>query len=270
MAESVAMTVDGWVRGAAIGVSDYFTLAWRALRFTFTRPFYVRDLVQQMDRIGVGSLPIILLTGAFSGMVLALQSGSELASYGANAYLGALVGETLVRELGPVLAGLGFAGRVGSSIAAELASMRISEQVDALQTFGTDPIRKLVVPRVLATVLMLPVATILLDLVGIFCGMLIGASPSMTPDMFTRSMWQSFAYEGFVFGFFPRDFIPGLVKPFVFGGIVAVTASYCGMNASGGAESVGLATTRSVVVASILIFAADYFLTQLLLVLVLS
>lgn len=268
MADGVVATVDGWMRNAALGVNDYFTLAGRAFRFSVTRPFYWRDVLVQMDRLGVGSLPIVLLTGVFTGMVLALQSSVELQDYGANAFLGSLVGDSMVQELGPVLTGLGIAGRVGSGIAAELGSMRISEQVDALQTFGTDPIRKLVTPRLLACLIMVPVVTILTDLVGIIGGLLIATGSGVTVDQFLRGMWSAFSYEGFYFGFFPKDFLPGIVKPLVFGAIVAITGSYYGLRAAGGAESVGAATTRTVVVSSILIFTLDYFLTQLLMVII--
>lgn len=267
MADGFAATVDGRMRDAALGVYEYFTLGWRALRFSFSPPFYWRDTLLQMDRLGVGSLPIVMLTGVFTGMVLALQSSVELAAYGANVYLGALVGDSMVQEIGPVLTGLGIAGRVGSGIAAELGSMRITEQVDALQTFGTDPIRKLVTPRLLACLIMVPLVTILMDLVGILGGLIIATSAGVPTDVFLRSMWAAFAYEGFIFGIFPKDFVAGIVKPFVFGGVVAITGSYYGLAASGGAESVGTATTRTVVVSSILIFALDYFLTQLLMVL---
>lgn len=266
MAGSFAAAVDERMRGMAVGVNDYFTLAGRALRFTVSRPFYWRDMLLQMDRIGVGSIPIVTLTGTFTGMVLALQSSVELQDYGGNAFLGALVGESMVRELAPVLAALGVAGRSGSAIAAQLGMMRVTEQIDALQTFGTDPIRKLVTPRLIATVLMLPVVTIILDMVSILGGMLVAGGAGVSADQYFRSMWQAFALNGTVLGIIPKDFIYGLLKPFVFGAIIALTAAYYGLNTSGGAESVGTATTRSVVTASVLIFAVDYFLTQVLLV----
>jgi phospholipid/cholesterol/gamma-HCH transport system permease protein len=267
MANGFVATVDGRMRNAALGVYEYFTLGWRAFRFSFSRPFYWRDLLLQMDRLGVGSLPIVMLTGVFTGMVLALQSAVELSAYGANAYLGSLVGETMVQELGPVLTALGIAGRVGSGIAAEIGSMRITEQVDALQTFGTDPIRKLVTPRLLTCLIMVPAATILTDLVGIVGGLMISTSSGLPGDVFLRSMWAAFSYNGFIFGIFPKDFVVGIVKPIVFGGVIAITGSYYGLTASGGAESVGTATTRTVVVSSILIFSLDYFLTQVMMVL---
>ena len=266
MAGSFAATLDARMRGAALGVNDYFTLAGRALRFVGSRPFYWRDVLLQMDRIGVGSIPIVTLTGTFTGMVLALQSSVELQQYGANGFLGALVGESMVRELAPVLAGLGVAGRSGSAIAAELGTMRVSEQIDALQTFGTDPIRKLVTPRLIATVLMMPVVTIILDFVSILGGMLIALGAGVSVDQYFRGMWQMFAMNGQILGVFPKDFVYGILKPLAFGAIIALTAAYYGLNTKGGSESVGTATTRAVVTSSVLIFAVDFFLTQLLLV----
>lgn len=267
MLRGVAATLDERMQGFALGVNEFFTLGARAVRFFVSRPFYVRDVFVQMDRVGVGSLPIIVLTGVFSGMVLALQGAEELGQFGAASFLGSLVGASMVRELGPVLTGLGVAGRVGSSIAAELGSMRAGEQIDALQTFGTDPIRKLVTPRLLACLVMVPVLTIVMDTVAIIGGMLIAkGAGGVSPQTFLTGMWSSFAYGGFIFGVLPRDFFGGLLKPFVFGAVIALVGSYQGLNVKGGAESVGLATTRAVVVSSVIIFALDYFITQLLLV----
>lgn len=266
MAQGFAATLDERMRNVAIGVNDYFTLGARAVRFLGSRPFYWRDLLDQMDVIGVGSLPIVLLTGVFTGMVLALQGTVELAQYGANSFLGSLVAESMVREIGPVLGALGVAGRSGSAMAAELGAMRVSEQIDALQTFGTDPIRKLVTPRLLATVIMLPVVTIILNVVAIVGGMLVAKSAGVAPDQYFRGMWESFALNGQILHYIPKDFVYGIVKPTVFGAIIALTAAYYGLNTEGGSEAVGAATTRSVVAASVLIFTADYFLTQLLMV----
>src|SRR5688500_13066370 len=159
------ISIETRARGVALGVLDYFTLIARAVRFVFARPFYWNDTVTQMDRIGFGSLPIVLLTGLFTGMVLALQSSVELAKFGADVYVGNLVGASMIRELGPVLASLMVASRIGSAIAAEIGSMRVTEQLDALQSFGTDPIKKLVTPRIIAGLLCLPLLTIVADLV---------------------------------------------------------------------------------------------------------
>lgn len=261
-----AASVEHHVRGVSTGVLEYFILAGRAIRFAFSPPFYWRDAVVQMDRIGVGSLPIIVLTGLFTGMVLALQSSVELKQFGAEIYIGNLVGASMVRELGPVLCALMVAGRAGSGIAAELGSMRVTEQIDALQSFGTDPIRKLVTPRLIAGLIVLPLLTLVVDAVGIMGGLLISVfRVGTTADIFLQGVLNTLAQTGFV-GFFPKDFISGLVKPIAFGGIITLTGCYYGLNAKGGTEGVGAAATSAVVTCSVLILAVDYFLTQLMLV----
>lgn len=262
-----ATAVQARVRDTTTGVLDYFVLGGRALRFAFSRPFYWRDTLIQMDRIGVGSLPIVLLTGLFTGMVLALQSSVELTKFGADAFIGNLVGASMVRELGPVLCALMVAGRAASGIAAELGSMKVTEQIDALQTFGTDPIRKLVTPRIIAGLAMLPVLTIIADIIGILGGMIISVfRVGTTADAYMQGVLNTLAQSGFIFGFFPKDFASGLLKPLVFGGIITLTSCYFGLTTRGGTEGVGIAATRSVVTCSVLILAVDYFLTQLTLI----
>jgi phospholipid/cholesterol/gamma-HCH transport system permease protein len=268
MSAGAAAAIEHRARGAAIAVLEYFTLAARALTFAFSRPFYWRDTITQMDRIGVGAIPIVLLTGLFTGMVLALQSSVELTRFGAAAFIGNLVGASMVRELGPVLAALMVAGRSASGIAAEIGSMRVTEQIDALQSFGTDPIKKLVTPRVLAGLIMLPLLTVIADLVGIMGGLIVSVFRiGISADVYIQGVLNTLAQSGFLFGFFPKDFVGGLFKPFVFGGIITVTACYFGMNAKGGTEGVGNAATRAVVTSSVLILAIDYFITQALFVL---
>src|SRR5665213_100048 len=174
-----------------LAVQQYFGLAAKAIRFIFARPFYIGDVVQQMDEIGVKSLGIVLLTGFFTGMVLALQSSVSLPPFGATMYTGRLVSASMIRELGPVLAGLMVAGRVGSGIAAQLGSMRVTEQIDALNTLGTDPIKKLVTPRVLAALIMLPVLTIINDFVGILGGNIISTTMIGIPSsLYWRTVWE--------------------------------------------------------------------------------
>jgi len=247
-------------------VQDYFSLAGRAIAFIFARPFYTQDVIQQMDEIGVKSLGIVLLTGFFTGMVLALQSSVQLQAFGISALVGRLVAGSMIRELGPVLAGLMVAGRVGSGIAAQLGSMRVTEQIDALNTLGTDPIKKLVTPRVLAALIMLPVLTVINDVVGIIGGNLISTIMVGVPSgTYWRTVWEQIAAGGFTLRLIPNDFIQGLAKPFVFGGIISVTACYFGLATTGGTEGVGQSTTRTVVLSSILILVVDYFLTQILL-----
>jgi len=254
-------------RRVTTGVLDYFVLAGRSVSFLFSRPFYWRDVLVQMDRIGFGSLPIVLLTGLFTGMVLALQSSVELTRFGAEIYIGNLVGASMVRELGPVLCALMVTGRAASGIAAELGSMRVTEQIDALQSFGTDPIKKLVTPRLLAALLVLPLLTVIADILGILGGLIVSVFRiGITADAYLQGVLNTLAESGFAFGFFPKDFITGLIKPLVFGAILAHTAAYYGLNTRGGTEGVGLAATRAVVTSSVLILAVDYFLTQLLLV----
>lgn len=251
---------------AVFGIQERALLAWNAARFIFARPFYGTDVVQQMDSIGVNSVFIVVLTGFFTGMVLALQSAATLQTFGATLYIGRLVSASMIRELGPVLAGLMVAGRVGSGIAAEIGSMRVTEQIDALNTLGTDPIKKLVTPRLIASLVMLPVLTVINDLVGIFGGNVISTLYLKVPSsLYWRTVWDQIASDGFAFRYIPNDFIQGITKPVVFGGIIAITACYQGLNTTGGTEGVGQSTTRTVVVASISILIVDYFLTQFLL-----
>lgn len=249
-----------------LSLQEYFVLAGKSIGFIFARPFYRSDLIQQMDAIGVGSLGIVLLTGFFTGMVLALNTSVQLRTFGATALIGRLVAGSMIRELGPVLAGLMVAGRVGSGIAAQLGSMRVTEQIDALNTLGTDPIKKLVTPRVLAALIMLPTLTVINDVAGIFGGNVIAELYLGVPtSMYWRTVWEQIGAGGYILRYVPLDFVHGLVKPFVFGGIISTIACHFGLKTSGGTEGVGVATTRTVVTASILILVVDYFITQLLL-----
>jgi phospholipid/cholesterol/gamma-HCH transport system permease protein len=259
------------LKTAAYRVQSYFDLLARVLASAVSRPFYWRDLTQQMDTIGVASLGIVALTGLFTGMVLALQSSVELKQFGATIYIGRLVGASAVRELGPVLTALMVTGRAGSGMAAQLGSMRITEQIDALNTLGVDPVRKLVTPRFLAALIMLPVLTVVMDVIAIGGGMLIAVVKlDLTATLYLRSVYQSLADTGFILRYIPIDVFGGLVKPLVFGGIMALTSCYYGMNTRGGTEGVGRATTHAVVSSSILILASDYFLTQLLIALLIE
>src|SRR3954464_13806134 len=175
-------------------LQEFFVLAGKALGFIFVKPFYTTDLFQQMDAIGVGSLGIVLLTGFFTGMVLALQSSVQLQTFGATDYIGRLIAGSMIRELGPVLAGLMVAGRVGSGIAAQLGSMRVTEQIDALNTLGTDPIKKLVTPRVLASLIMMPVLTIINDFIGILGGNVVSSLMGGVPmGVYGATDWEQIA-----------------------------------------------------------------------------
>jgi phospholipid/cholesterol/gamma-HCH transport system permease protein len=200
-----------------------------------------------MDIIGFGSIPIVLLTGFFSGAIIALQMARALNTYGASTEVGTIVSLTLVRELGPVLTALLVTGRNASGIASELGSMRVTEQIDAMRALGTDPAQKLVTPRLIATAVMLPALTVLADLFGLIGAYLV-AVPLLgiiSGGQFWSSSWRALVLN---------DLAQGLLKPFLFGIIIALIGCFYGLRASGGTQGVGRATTQSVVAASIWIF----------------
>ncbi len=238
-----------------LALQDFFILTGRALRNIFRSPHYTDDILLQMDVIGVGSLPIVILTGGFSGAVMALQMSRALATYGATGQVGQIVAITLVRELGPVLSALLVAGRSGSGMASELGSMKVTEQIDAMRALGTDPIQKLVTPRLLATAIMLPLLTIISDLIGLVGGFLVASIMLNT----TASQYWNSAYRALVW----NDLAQGLLKPFVFGMVIALVGCFYGLRTSGGTQGVGLATTKAVVVASVWIFVITFFITQI-------
>lgn len=242
-------------KGPILALQDFFFLTGRALRNIFRSPHYTDDILLQMDIIGVGSLPIVILTGGFSGAVMALQMSRALATYGATGQVGQIVAITLVRELGPVLSALLVAGRSGSGMASELGSMKVTEQIDAMRALGTDPIQKLVTPRLLATAIMLPLLTIISDLVGLAGGFLVSSITLNT----TASQYWTTAYRALVW----NDLAQGLLKPFVFGIVIAMVGCFYGLRTSGGTQGVGLATTKAVVVASVWIFVITFFITQI-------
>lgn len=265
---SLPRLVRDFVLHFALDVQEYFALLLRVFRTALTRPRYVRDFVQQMDTIGVGSLFIVVLTGLFTGMVLALQSAVEMREFGAVMYIGRLVGASAVRELGPVLTALMVTGRAGAGMAAAIGAMVVTEQVDALRSMGVDPVRKLVTPRFLAAILMLPILTIITDLIAILGGLLIAVVKlDLTVDLYLRNVYIALADTGFIFRFIPIDVFQGMVKPIAFGAIMALTSCYHGLRTRGGTEGVGRSTTQAVVTTSILVLATDYFLTQILIAL---
>lgn len=236
-------------------IQNYSILVGRTIGAIFRRPQYWRDTFVQMDVIGVQSLVIVTLTGVFTGMVLALQSSVQLSRFGASAFVGQLVAASVIRELGPVLTALMVAGRVGSGIAAELGSMRVGEQIDALEAMGTDPIKKLVKPRVLAGVAMLPALTVMTDLIAILGGNLMAwVSLHQGISTYWNAVWA---------GLYMSDLFTGIVKPFVFGFIITTIACYMGLRTRGGTEGVGRATTQAVVLSSVLLLATDFFMTKL-------
>ncbi len=235
--------------GYVLVVQEFTFLCGQAVAGLIRGPWYVRETVLQIDRIGVGSLFIVMLTGMFTGMVLALQGAVQLEPYGASMYVSRLISTSVVRELGPVLAALMIAGRVGSGIASEIASMQVTEQIDALRAEGTDPIRKL------ATLLMIPLLTIITNGIAIFGGWLV-ARLYLGIDSYFYWTW---AFEAIR----QRDIVLGLVKPTVFGFIIAMVGCYAGFYTKGGTVGVGVSTTQSMVSSSILILASDFLLTKL-------
>src|SRR5438874_2018989 len=237
-------------------VQDYAVLAVRSLGNLFKRPLYVADMIQQADLIGFGSLPIVLAACFFTGAALALNSASTLDRFGAMTVIGQLVSVGIVRELGPVLAGLVVAGRNSSGMASELGSMVVTEQIDAMRALGTDPLKKLVTPRVIATVFMLFFLTIISDLVGLSGGAFIA---QFLLGLDAHQYWSN-AYQTLVF----EDVFMGLMKPVIFGFIIATVGCYYGLSAKGGTQGVGRATTQAVVAASVLILVLDALVTRLL------
>ena len=210
-----------------------------------------------MDVIGVGSVMIILLTGLFTGGVLALQTSNTLKTFGATGVTGQLVMTSMVREMGPVLASLMLAGRVGSAIAAELGSMVVSEQVDAMRALGTDPVKKLVWPRLFALMVMTPALTLLADMIGAFGGWLVASAlMNVASSVYISSAKDALTYN---------DIIGGLIKPTVFGLVIAIVSCRAGLRTHGGTVGVGRSTTQAVVLSDILILATDFFLSRLIL-----
>jgi len=230
-------------------------LSGRALRNIFRSPHYNDDIFLQMDIIGVGSLPIVMLIGLFSGLIMGLQMGRALTTYGAQGQIGQIVSLTLIRELGPVLVALLVAGRNASGIASELGSMRVTEQIDAMRALGTDPIQKLVTPRLIALTVVLPLLTIIADFIGLIGGYLIAWSQLNIPgSQYWKSAWQVLEYN---------DVVQGLVKPVAFAMIIALVGCFYGMQTTGGTQGVGRATTKAVVVSSIWIFVVTFFIGKI-------
>ncbi len=246
-----------WLVGILDQLGGMVRLAGSTLRHTFKRPFEFDLWLEQFYQLGVRSLTITNVTLLFTGMVLAIQTAYSLAAYGGKSFVGDIVALSVVRELGPVLAALMVAGRVGAGITAELGSMAVTEQVDALRALAADPVRKLVVPRVAALVLTLPILTILADTIALFGGLL----------MALFEIGQSRAYYmSHVLGALTiADVASGVGKTVFFAFFIGVIACYNGINARGGADGVGKATTNTVVVSSISVIISDFFLTKMFL-----
>jgi phospholipid/cholesterol/gamma-HCH transport system permease protein len=244
------------VKKALLEVQEYFRLCFAAAQGAVTRPFYFRDVIEQIDVIGLGSLTVVLLTGFFTGAVLALQSGMTLDQFGARPFVGRLISASMIKELGPVLTALMLSGRVGSGIAAELGSMMVTEQISALRALGTDPIRKLVVPRVLAGFIMCPILTVISDTVGMLGGWIV----ALTQLRVASGIYWSSVVQGL----FIQDVWMGIIKPFFLGFVIVTIGCHVGLRTSGGTQGVGRATTNAVVAASVAVLIVDFFLTRLL------
>ncbi len=217
-------------------------------------PRYFGEMIRQMDLIGVGSLPIVLLTGFFTGGVLILQTFPTFQYYSIQDQAGKSIATSLIRELGPVLTALMVSGRIGSAIAAELGSMVVSQQIDAMRALGTDPNRKLVAPRLIALMLMLPLLTVAADIFGIIGGGIVASGIyNLDYNVYITSVR---------FGISTPDIIGGVVKPIVFGLIIGSISCYKGLNTSGGTVGVGRSTTNAVVLSSIVVIIFDFFLSR--------
>ena len=244
-------------KDVALAVQEYTLLAAQSLANFFRRPLYMGDMLQQADLIGVGSLPIVVLTGLSVGALLALNIANTLQRFRfAVTLIGQLVSLGMVTELGPLITGLMVAGRNASGMASELGSMIVTEQIDAMRALGTDPAKKLVTPRVGATVFMLFFLTIIADLLGLIGGY--GVAHwlfGLDTQQYWTSVWQILVF---------RDVFTGLIKPVLFGFIISTVGCYYGMSTKGGTQGVGRSTTQAVVAASVLILVVDFFVTKLI------
>ena len=237
-------------------VQEYALLATQSVANLFRRPLYMGDMLQQADLVGVGSLPIVVLTGLSIGALLALNSASTLQRFGGITLIGQLVSIGMVTELGPLITGLMVAGRNASGMASELGSMIVTEQIDAMRALGTDPSKKLVTPRVWATVFMLFFLTIISDLLGLTGGFLVARFLfGLDSNQYWTTAWQILVF---------RDVFMGLTKPVLFGFIIATVGCYYGMSTRGGTQGVGRSTTQAVVASSVLILVTDFFATKLI------
>ena len=253
-----AARVEEWLKAAILEVQEYVRLIGKAARSVISPPIYYRDIIEQFDAIGIGSLTVVLLAGLFTGMVLALNSGLTLDQFGARSMVGRLVSAGMVKELGPVLTGLMVAGRVGSGIAAELGSMMVTDQIAALRALGTDPVRKLVVPRILAGLLMVPLLTVLSVGVGMVGGWIV--------TVLQFHVASSIYWSSVVQGLYVQDVWMGLIKPFFLGFTIVSISSHVGMRTTGGTQGVGNSTKLAVVASSVAVIAVDFMVTKVMIV----
>ncbi len=235
-------------------LQEVSVLLWGVATGIFRKPRYMEEIIRQMDLIGVGSLPIVLLTGFFTGGVLVLQTFPTLQYYGIHSEAGRSVSVSLIRELGPVLTALMVSGRIGSAISAELGSMVVSQQIDAMRALGTDPLKKLVTPRVIALIVMLPLLTVAADIFGIIGG---GTIASYIFDQ-DQNVFITSVRNGIT----SNDLIGGLIKPFFFGMVIGGISCHKGLTTTGGTVGVGTSTINAVVLSSIWVIVFDFFLAK--------
>ena len=229
-------------------------LTYQTFYCAFTPPYNLRALIQQVDHIGVKSISIASVAAIFTGLVLALQTAYGLGRFGAKGYVGIIVSLSMVRELGPVLTALLVGGRVSSGITAELGSMKVTEQIDAMRAMGANPIKKLVVPRVLSAMLVLPLLTVMADILGILGGMVISRHEFLVDyRLYYNTVTRNLALA---------DIVSGLGKTVIFGFIIAIVGCYKGLETAGGTEGLGKATTATVVTSAISVIISDFFLTK--------
>jgi phospholipid/cholesterol/gamma-HCH transport system permease protein len=249
-------------RRAAEHAGALAILTGRALAALVRPPFEVRAWLRQMELVGVRSLGVAGITTVFTGMVLALQTAYSLPTLGVKYYIGTVVAKSLVRELGPVLTALIVGGRIGAGMTAELGTMKVTEQIDALRSMAADPVKKLVVPRLVATLVMLPALTVLGDALGILGGLIIATTQlNLTAGFYLNDVVGALTVE---------DLVSGVAKSFFFAGCVTLVGCYNGLTARGGADGVGRATTNTVVLASTMVLVSDFFLSKLFLALAAS
>lgn len=249
--------LEGSFRRIGISMGSASMLIAQTSRETFRRPYEWKLLIAQMEQVGVRSMSIAVITALFIGMVLALQTAYSLADFGGKLFIGRVVSLSLIRELAPVLMALMVGGRVGAGMTAEIGTMKVTEQIDALRAMATNPVRKLVVPRVVATTLMLPLLTVIAIVVGIFGGLIIAVyTLNLGANFYLRSVITSVTFN---------DLASGIGKTFFFGFAIAIIACFNGLRTSGGADGVGRSTTSTVVMGAIATLVLDFFLTKLFL-----
>jgi phospholipid/cholesterol/gamma-HCH transport system permease protein len=255
----IGLTGNGMmrIRGLISDLQEFYLLSFRGLLGLMKKPFYVKDTIEQMDYAGTGSFIIILLVSLFIGMALSLQLSAELSALGLKMYIGKIVGVSIIREIGPVMTALVFAGRVGSGMASELGSMILGHQVDTLRVFGVDPIKKLVTPRILSSVIMLPALTFTGDAISVLGGFYIAVSVGHQSG---AVYWSSI--RGVIN---LENVLSGFIKPFVFGYLIACISCYMGLSTKGGAVGLRRSTTGAVVASFIMIIVSDFILTRILL-----